>query len=425
MKKTILATSIATGLLCSFSAMAQSNVTLYGLVDVGYNHITGLKGGSVHRIDSGIMEGSRFGLRGSEDLGNGYKAIFTLENRLEADTGSASNRPPSGSQLPDRMSSASALGLAGLPLPPAATAGLIQAVNSSISGNLGVNVGAEGNRLFDRQLYVGLVTPVGAITAGRQYTPAYLIGAGFDAAQTQSSLGAGQIATFPPAFDIRLSNSLKYSIQAKGVTASLMYGMGEVAGKNSANRFYGGMLMYKGDGFSLGYGHNQRNNELGQRSLTNDIIGASVDVGPGAIFAQYMNIKDNNPGGLSSIGKTVADATGSVAAGAAFQHAYREVFKQDGRLAHIGYRLNLGMHTVVVAYNHLDDKRPNNADTNSYGLTYTYNMSKRTNLNAVLTRFSNKGSGQSAPGGNGFLGGVTAAAGTGSTNVALGIRHIF
>ena len=92
---------------------------------------------------------------------------------------------------------------------------------------------------------------------------------------------------------------------------------------------------------------------------------------------------------------------------------------------HVGYRMTSGVHTVVVAYNRLDDKRAVNADTDSYGATYTYALSKRTNLNAVLTRFNNKGAGQVAPGGNGFLGGVTAAAGTDSTNIAFGIRHTF
>jgi uncharacterized membrane protein YgcG len=92
---------------------------------------------------------------------------------------------------------------------------------------------------------------------------------------------------------------------------------------------------------------------------------------------------------------------------------------------HIGYRLTTGPHTWVVAFNRLDDKRTVNADTDSYGFTYTYALSKRTNLNAVLTRFNNKGQGQVAPGGNGFLGGVTSSAGVGSTNIALGIRHTF
>ena len=99
--------------------------------------------------------------------------------------------------------------------------------------------------------------------------------------------------------------------------------------------------------------------------------------------------------------------------------------RQDAKLMHIGYKLTSGVHTIVTAFNRLDDKRAVNADTDSYGVTYTYALSKRTNLNAVLTRFNNKGAGQIAPGGNGFFGGVTASAGTDSTNVAFGIRHSF
>ena len=79
----------------------------------------------------------------------------------------------------------------------------------------------------------------------------------------------------------------------------------------------------------------------------------------------------------------------------------------------------------MTAFNRLDDKRAVNADTDSYGVTYSYALSKRTSLNGVLTRFNNKGQGQAAPGGNGFLGGVTSAAGVGSTNVALGVNHKF
>ena len=80
---------------------------------------------------------------------------------------------------------------------------------------------------------------------------------------------------------------------------------------------------------------------------------------------------------------------------------------------------------VVPLVGDIEHKRAVNADTASYGATYTYALSKRTNLNAVLTRFNNKGAGQVAPGGNGFLGGVTASAGTDSTNIAFGIRHTF
>lgn len=428
-KLTFIATAVL-GLVSS-AAMAQSSVTLYGLVDVGFNRVSGLKQGTANTIASGIMEGSRFGMRGTEDLGGGYRAIFTLESRVEADTGGTSNRPNSGGQVPDRvnvavLSSLAAQGLPGAaPLAPGLTvAGLVQQLTTGLgNGNFGVNLPSAAlpnGSFFDRQAYVGLVTPVGAITAGRQYTPAYLVQAAFDASQTQSSLAAGQVASLPAAFDIRYSNTLQYGIQLNGVTATLMYGAGEVAGSNSANRLLGVMAMYKGAGYSFGFGHNEKKNEDGQKSLTNNVLGASVDVGPGALYGLYATIKDDNPSGLTALVAGVP-----LAIRPRFLTAYRTAFKQDAQLMHIGYKLTSGVHTVVVAYNRLDDKRAVNADTDSFGATYTYALSKRTNLNAVLTRFNNKGQGQVAPGGNGFLGGVTSAPGVDSTNLAFGIRHSF
>ena len=414
MKKLTLVATAVMGLLSASSAMAQSTVTLYGLIDAGYNHVSGLKNGSFNGIASGIMEGSRWGLRGNEDLGGGYRAIFTLENRFEADTGSVTNRPNSGNQLPDRIGTAVnanlPVGLAGTPL----ALGTISAINNAIGTNaFGVNL--AGN-LFDRQAFAGLVTPFGAFTLGRQYTPGYLATAAFDASGTQSSLAAGQVASLPAAFDIRLSNTLQYGIKTGGITATLMYGAGEVPGNSSAGRFLGAMAMYTGDGFSVGFGHNEKKNERGEKSLTNNVLGATLNVGPGTVYTQYATIKDDNPSNLTPFFAT---------AGPVFQNAYNVAFRQDARLMHIGYKIITGPHTIVTAFNRLDDKRPVNADTDSYGVTYTYALSKRTNLNAVLTRFNNKGQGQLAPGGNGFLGGVTASAGTDSTNVAFGVRHTF
>jgi predicted porin len=78
-----------------------------------------------------------------------------------------------------------------------------------------------------------------------------------------------------------------------------------------------------------------------------------------------------------------------------------------------------------VAYNAANDKRPQNADVASYGVAYSYALSKRTDLNAIATHFNNKNLAQLAPGQAGFLGGVTASAGTDSNSVAFGIRHRF
>ena len=398
------------------STMGSSSVTMYGLVDVGINHVTGAPGGSVTSLTSGNMEGSRLGFKGNEDLGGGYRAIFTLESRLEADTGTLSNRPISGGRLPDRLSTATSLGL------PAALQPAVSAVAAQIGSSVGVNL---SNNFFDRQIFTGLVTPFGAFTVGRQYTPGYLATANFDVMKTESSLSLGQLVAIPASFDIRVSNSLQYGLQLGGLSATAMYAAGEVAGRSTARRLMGVMAIYKGGGYSFGGGYNTRNNELGQKSLTTAIVGATVDVGPGTLSGQFATIKDNNPTDLSSIGASLSANPATAPVAGLVQNAFIQGFRQDARLFQIGYRITSGVHTVSAAYNSMDDKRPFNADRSSYGAAYTYALSRRTDLNAVFTHLNNKNTSQDLLGGNGFLGGVAAAPGKDVNSLALSIRHRF
>src|SRR3954465_10069610 len=64
--------------------LAQSSVTVYGIADAGLMK----SAGSPLKVVSGMADGSRLGFKGVEDIGGGYKAIFTLEARIEVDTGS-------------------------------------------------------------------------------------------------------------------------------------------------------------------------------------------------------------------------------------------------------------------------------------------------------------------------------------------------
>lgn len=409
----------AAALLSFGSAAHAQNVQLYGLVDAGITRVSGLAQGSVTQLSSGIMEGSRWGLKGTEDLGGGYKAIFTLESRFEADTGSLSNRPISGSKVPDRIATATALGLNGAFDP------VVQGVNANVIGpGIGVNL---TNNQFDRQAFVGLITPVGAVLAGRQYTPGYEVAAAFDAMETQSALAAGQLAAIPAGFDIRMSNALQYRIQTGGVTASVMAAMGETGSSNANNRLLGAMAMYKGDGYAFGLGHNTRNNEVGQKSLTTTTMGGWVNVGPGKLSAMYSIHKDDNPSGFASMVTALQGAPFNLSQANAtlIQSAYINAFKVDAHLFNIGYRIPFGASTVTFAYSKRNDKTAFDGDVSSYGVAYTYALSKRTDINAVITRFDNGTKGQAAPGGNGYLGGVTRAAGVDSTSIALGIRHRF
>jgi predicted porin len=427
MKRVLVPTLIT--LACG-AALAQStsSVTLYGIVDVGVQRVTGYAKGTDTALVSGIMEGSRFGLRGNEDLGGGYRAIFTMENRTEANNGTISNRPPSGSQVPDRFTQVALLNLdpnllGATPVGQATLRGAVNNVAAGIGSTIGVNL--AGN-FWDRQLFVGLVTPYGAVLAGRQYTPAYEMSATFDIMGTQSSLSAGQVASIPSSIDIRVSNALQYRIVTGGLTASAMYAFGGVSGNNSANRLAGVMASYKVGGLTVGGAYNRRNNELGQKSLESTVLGASYDIGPGKFSGMVVRYKDENPTGLSSIPGLLAPLAGiNPNAPGTITNAFIEALRQDAQFVHIGYKMTTGPNTFYVAYTGANDKRPNNADTTSYGVAYTYALSKRTDLNTVLTHFNNKNLAQAAPGQAGFLGGVTSSAGTDSNSVAFGIRHRF
>jgi predicted porin len=400
MKKTLIAT--AATLAC---ASAFSQVTLYGLADIGVTRVSGYAQGSVTQVNSGIMEGSRWGIKGQEDMGGGYKALFTLESRVEMDTGTLGNRPASGNQLPDRL-----------------TAGLPAAVAAGVSGAIGPTLGVNlNNTAFDRQAWLGLVTPIGGFLMGRQYTPAFEALATFDLMGTESALSAAQIITVPAGVDIRYNNTLQYRIVQGPWNAALMYGFGEST-NSSSNRLLGINTLYKTSAFSAGFGYNTKKNSADQQALKTTVIGVSGRRAGWTLSGMLASIEEPNPSSGPELGAGLSGA----GVPAPLVAAVLDRLKQDANLMHIGLRYDMGATgQVTVAYNRLDDTRASNADITSYGVAYTYPLSKRTNLNAVITRFNNSGTGQAAPGGNGYLGGVTGVAGQDSTSIALGIRHTF
>lgn len=412
MRKHLAAAALA---LAAPVTMAQS-VQVYGILDAGLTRVTGLRGGTQNSLVSGIMDGSRLGFKGEEQIAPGWRALFTMEHRLEVDTGTGTNRPYSGGQLPDRFSDARLLGLA----PPLQAA--VDGVAAQIGSRVGVNVDRE-TRFWDRQVYVGLVTPVGGVLAGRQYTPGYEVAATFDTTLTQSALSAGQVGSFPASIDIRISNAVAYRIVQGPFSAALMYGLGE--NSPETGRFVGINAIYRGGAYSVGAAYQTRKNELGRKSLTTAVLGASAQVGPGTLVAQYTDVEDDNPTGLSTISALLTPATGAATA-LVVQNAFVNAARQDARVIHAGYRLPVaGVHTLYLAYTLLDDRRGSNSDVASYGAAFTYALSKRTDINLVLAHFENKNLAQAAPGQAGFLGGVTASAGTDSNAVAVGLRHRF
>lgn len=80
MKKITLAALIVASFAAA-TAQAQSNVVVYGVVDLG---LAKTSGSSIVEREN---QASRIGFKGTEDLGNGLKAIFNLESEFKADTG--------------------------------------------------------------------------------------------------------------------------------------------------------------------------------------------------------------------------------------------------------------------------------------------------------------------------------------------------
>ena len=219
MKKKVLATMVAAAAtsLVAGAAQAQSSVTLYGIVDNGFAYInnvapsTGATSGgkSLIKMNNGVWAGNRFGLKGSEDLGGGTKAIFTLEQGFNIMNGTQS------------------------------TAGLE----------------------FHRQAWVGLTNDAyGTVTMGRQYTPYYTL---------LSPWMTGAFGAHPGDIDsldtnYRTNNQVVYtSPNLYGFTFSGGYAFGGTPGSVAANSVWSVAAQYKNGPFGIGVGYQNIKNANG------------------------------------------------------------------------------------------------------------------------------------------------------------------
>ena len=225
-KKTILATA-ALGMLAA-GAHAQTNVAIYGIVDTGLVFARGGAGGSETKLVSGGSTGSRLGFRGSEDLGGGLSAIFTLENGLLADTGAAD----------------------------------------------------QGGLLFGRQAFVGLKGGAGTVTFGRQYAPIYSTLLIADPFGNNYGGASGQLMSDEKA-GVRMNNAIKYASPTfNGFDVQLAYRFGEVAGNTSASHQVGFATGYAKGPLTLRLGYNQTNNATATDKAKNTLLVGRYNFGP-------------------------------------------------------------------------------------------------------------------------------------------------
>ncbi|MDR9177587.1 porin [Burkholderia multivorans] len=202
MRKWLFSSSLGI-LLVSPVVHAQSSVTLYGIIDDGLTWSSNQGGHSAWQMHGGISQGSRWGMKGVEDLGGGWSAVFRLENGFNVNTGALS----------------------------------------------------QGGRLFGRQAYVGIANSrYGTVTLGRQ---GEAVGDYIGTLSANGMLPGGILFPHPGdldnnGIDFRLNNTVKYtSPTIAGLTGVAMYSFGGVAGdfgRTSAKSFalqyaYGGLQM--------------------------------------------------------------------------------------------------------------------------------------------------------------------------------------
>ena len=372
MKKSLLALAV----LGAFAGVvqAQSSVTLYGVADA---NISSAKGGTnrLTSIESGGLNGSRFGLRGSEDLGGGLKAVFVLENGYGIDTGAT------------QQSSTAQVAL----------------VNATATSPAVPNV---QTRLFGRQAFVGLGGGFGEIRLGRQYTP---IGALTDEIGPLGTKGADLFAVAGSTGNqlYRTDNAITYlSPNLGGFTAQLQYStrqdLAEVAGVNKkVLEHYGFSAAYKGGPFSAGLAYIKVTDTLTEQTILGVTTGAgkqkrnglfgfgAFDAGVVKVTVAYDKKDIDAAKDATTIGVAVAAPLGPITLSAGYAQAKNTKFSAG--------------------------PKSDNADL--YNVQAVYDLSKRTALYAFYTGVSNKEDSQ--------LGFNGPAVDKKSDLFQLGVRHRF
>lgn len=224
MKKSLIAFAVLGAFAAS--ASAQSSVTIYGIIDAAAVYTTNQNAAGDKKVsmDAGQLLTSRWGIKGSEDLGGGLKANFNLEGTLFNDTGGA---------------------------------------GVGFGGNV-YNQTGTSTSLFDRLSWVGLSGDFGSVTLGRNNIlgvdsvgladPISLAHAGSNPNVMFSALNSGGLfggfGTNQGGTALRQNNSIKYlTPMFSGFGAAAMYGFGEKAGDTAASS-YTGVSGYFTDGKS-------------------------------------------------------------------------------------------------------------------------------------------------------------------------------
>ena len=402
MKKSLLA--LATLSMFVGVAHAQSSVTLYGIIDEGFNWTSNSGGHHLYNLSSGVLQGSRWGMRGTEDLGNGLKAIFVLENGFNINNG--------------------ALGQA----------------------NKGSTQGLE----FGRQAYVGLSSQYGTVTLGRQYDSVVDYVGPLEAGDQWG----GYIAAHPGDLDnfnntSRVNNAIKFtSANYGGFTFGGLYSLGGTAGDFSRNQIFSLGAGYNNGPLVLGAGYlNVRNPNVGffgdngastavtsasnfisspvysgyASAHTYQVIGAggAYTFGAATVGATYSNVKFMGLGDVTSGPNTVGYRRGTTAT---FNNAELNFKYQLSPALLLGAAYDFTRGSSVSESNGGSDP---GAKYHQFSLGTDYFLSKRTDV--YLIGVYQKASGKDSTGANAVaaINNLTPSTNNHQATVRVGIRHKF
>jgi predicted porin len=312
-------------------AQAQTSVNIYGIMDAAIVSERGGNASPSTKITSGAASASRIGFKGTEDLGNGVSAFFTLETGVKIDTG---------------------------------------------------EVDAAGT-IFNRQAFVGIKTRAGEVALGRQYTPWHTTLVAID------PFGTGYAGTSKNLFpdngsNVRTSNTITYkSPKVNGFDGELAYAVGEQT-VSSAGRQFGGAVGYANGPLLLRVAYNSKNTDVvGTATATaisrslgrNTLITAAYQLPVATLRFAYGIDKGFNAATLGNSNNPYGGV--------------RPTPSTDGRDVLLGLSAPIGPGNLMFSVMHKDDRTSFNQDASSWGIGYLYSLSKRTGLYAAYAHINN------------------------------------
>jgi predicted porin len=368
------------------SAYAQSSVTLYGLIDTGLLYINNSGGKSQFSVASGNLQANRWGLRGAEDLGNGLKAVFTLESGF-----------------------------------------------SSTTGKLG-----QGGLGFGRQAFVGISsTRLGTLTAGRQYDSLvdYLAPL-VQANQIATGYGAHPGDLDNMANDNRVNNALKYtSPDFAGFSFGGTYSFGGVPGQFTRNQVWAVGAGYNHGSFSIGSAYLEARDPNFSYFGTNggaSTTGSNMTISP--LYSGYASAKTQKILDLGILYKI-----GSAFIGATYSNTqFQNLGSQPGiataspggtakfHNAEVSFRyLITPSLSVGVVYDYTRGYDVAKSRYNLFDAGIDYFLSKRTDLYAAVMYEHAWGTDSTGAPAHGILYTFTPSSTANQLATIIGIRHKF